>query len=157
MAAEQKSSWNGDLTNIAYKKNVPLEPRQILEVYASAPLSPRCDYPEERISAMYRSSNLILSAWDGDKLIGVARSLTDYAYCTYCSDLAIRKEYQKGGIGKELLRRTKEAAGDASNLLLLAADEAMGYYPKIGFEKVDNAFLVKRKEWFVNLRIRSLL
>jgi predicted N-acetyltransferase YhbS len=95
---------------------------------------------------MYAGSNLIVSAWDGDKLVGLARSVTDFCYSCYLSDLAVRKEYQHQGIGKELVRLTKETIGDESMLLLLAAPSAMDYYPKIGMEKMDNAFMIKRSK-----------
>ncbi|OQV20461.1 hypothetical protein BV898_05506 [Hypsibius exemplaris] len=118
---------------------------EVLEVYRSAPLSDRAEYPEERLATMFKNANIVITAWDGDRLIGVARSVADLGYCCYVSDLAVRKEYQNGGVGKELLRLTKEAAGDQSNMVLLSADEAMNYYPKIGMKKIENGFIVKRK------------
>jgi len=79
-------------------------------------------------------------------LVGVARSVTDFAYCCYLSDLAVDRAYQGQGIGKELMRRTKEAAGgDKVSLLLLSAPDAMSYYPKAGLEKFDNCFGIHRK------------
>ena len=94
---------------------------------------------------MFANSNLTISAWDGEKLVGVSRALTDFSFCCYLSDLAVRKEYQKLGIGKELIRITKENIGESVMLLLLSAPAAMDYYPKVGFEKIDNAFEIKRK------------
>jgi len=85
-----------------------------------------------------------LTAWDGDMLIGFARSLTDYGFCCYMSDLAVRAEYQRHGIGKELIRRTKQHVGDQCMLLLLSAPEAMAYYPHVGFAKVENGWIIAR-------------
>jgi N-acetylglutamate synthase-like GNAT family acetyltransferase len=85
-----------------------------------------------------------VTAWDKDKLVGIARSLTDFSYCCYLSDLAVRKDYQKGGIGKKLIALTKEYIGDHAMLLLLSAQTAMDYYPKVGFQKVENGFIIKR-------------
>jgi predicted N-acetyltransferase YhbS len=90
------------------------------------------DQPE-RIALMLQNANLVVSAWDGTKLVGLARSLSDFAYCTYLSDLAVDVAYQRRGIGKELMRRTQEAGGLAT-LLLFAAPAAVHYYPHVGFE-----------------------
>ncbi|HYD81708.1 MAG TPA: GNAT family N-acetyltransferase [Paucimonas sp.] len=99
----------------------------------------------ERMGKMLKHGNLLITAWDGDVLVGVARSLTDFCFCCYLSDLAVDREYQRGGIGAALIQRTREAIGESANLLLLAAPEAMGYYPKVGFDAVDNGWIIKRK------------
>lgn len=76
----------------------------------------------------------------------MARSLTDFSYCCYLSDLAIHPDYQKHGIGKKLIDLTQEKIGEHCMLLLLSVPTAMEYYPKIGFEKVENGFIIKRKK-----------
>jgi ribosomal protein S18 acetylase RimI-like enzyme len=95
---------------------------------------------------MFANSNLTITAWDKDKLVGISRSVTDFSFCCYLSDLAVRKEYQKMGIGKKLIAITRENIGESVMLLLLSAPPAMEYYPKIGFEKVTNGFIIKRKK-----------
>jgi predicted N-acetyltransferase YhbS len=95
---------------------------------------------------MYDNSNLFVTAWDGDLLVGVARSLTDFCYCCYLSDLAIREEYKKAGIGKKLVQLTREAISEESMLLLLSAPAAMDYYPKIGMDEVKNGFIIPRNK-----------
>lgn len=130
--------------NIQYKTGLIPTTAEIIEVYNSSGLNRPTDDPR-RIAGMYANSNLIVTAWDGDLLVGVSRALTDFHYCCYLSDLAIRKEYQKQGVGQELVRLTKEAIGPLSMLLLLAAPSAMEYYPKIGMDKLDNAFMIKRE------------
>lgn len=117
---------------------------EIIDIYNSSGLRRPTDDPQ-RIGDMYRHSNLIVTAWDGDLLVGVSRALTDFHYCCYLSDLAIRKEYQKQGIGRRLVQLTKEAIGPRCMLLLLSAPAAMDYYPKIGMDKVDNGFIIKRE------------
>lgn len=130
---------------ITYKTGIMPTTAEIIEVYNSSGIN-RPTTDTERIAAMYKNSNCILTAWDGPKLVGLSRALTDFVYCCYLSDLAVRKEYQKQGIGKELVRRTKEAIGSQCMLLLLAAPAAMEYYPKIGMDKQDNAFMIKREQ-----------
>jgi N-acetylglutamate synthase-like GNAT family acetyltransferase len=128
---------------IAYKLDTIPDTGIIIELYNSSGIN-RPTTDKERITKMYSNSNLIVTAWDKDKLVGISRSLTDFCYCCYLSDLAVRKEYQKYGIGKKLISLTKENIGDQVMLLLLSAKTAMDYYPKVGFQKVDNGFIIKR-------------
>lgn len=131
--------------DVDYKIGVIPAAEEIIEVYKSAGLNrPVSDV--ERILKMYEHSNLVVSAWMGDKLIGVARSLTDYCYCCYLSDLAVAEEYKQMGIGKKLIDLTKEEIGDKVTLILLSAPGAMQYYPKIGFETIHNGFIINRKQ-----------
>ncbi len=118
--------------------------QEIIEIYDTAVLKRPTD-DADRIARMYKNSSLVIAAWHEEKLVGVARSLTDFSYCCYLSDLAIHPEYQKHGIGKKLIELTQEKIGDECMLLLLSVPTAMEYYPKVGFEKVENGFIIKRK------------
>lgn len=129
---------------IQFKINASLRVEDVIEVFKSSEIN-RPVEDLNRIDQMLKNSNLIISAWDGIELIGIARSVTDYNYCCYLSDLAVRKEYQKSGIGKTLIELTQQTIGDQTMLLLLSAAPAMEYYPKVGFEKVENGFIIKRK------------
>ena len=129
--------------NITYKTGTIPSAQQIIELYDSAGLK-RPTHDAARIERMYQNSNLVVSAWDGEKLVGVSRALTDFCYSCYLSDLAVTKDYQKEGIGKKLVEKTKEAIGDETMLLLLSAPTAMEYYPKIGMETVHNGFIIHR-------------
>lgn len=128
---------------ITYKINTTPDTEAIIELCNSSGIS-RPTTDRERIAKMYAHSNLIVTAWHNELLVGISRSLTDFCYCCYLSDLAVRKEYQKHGIGKKLIAITKENIGDQVMLLLLSAPSAIDYYPKIGFQKVDNGFIIKR-------------
>jgi N-acetylglutamate synthase-like GNAT family acetyltransferase len=130
---------------ITYKTDHMPATQAIIDVYDSAGLNRPTD-DAERIALMYKNSNLVVTAWDGDLLVGIARSLTDFCYCCYLADLAIRKEYQKGGIGNELVMLTKQVISSQSMLLLLAAPSAMEYYPKIGMNTVNNGFIISREK-----------
>lgn len=128
---------------ITYKFNIIPSTEVIITLYDNAGLNrPTADF--DRIAKMYANSNLIVTAWDKDKLVGISRSLTDFCYCCYLSDLAVRQEYKYSGIGKKLVELTKEKVSENSMLLLLAAPSAIEYYPKIGMEKVENGFIIKR-------------
>lgn len=129
---------------IEYRENQPLEPGEIARLFEAAGISrPTKDIP--RIAQMFANANIVISAWDGARLIGVSRALTDYSYCCYLSDLAVDVAYQKHGIGRELIRRTQSIIGEQVSLILMSAPGAMAYYPKVGFALADNAYVIRRK------------
>jgi ribosomal protein S18 acetylase RimI-like enzyme len=94
------------------------------------------------IDAMLEHANLIYTAWDSERLIGIARSLTDFVYCCYLSDLAVDLAYQRQGIGRELIRLTQQRLGPRCKLILLAAPKAVDYYRRIGFSRHPSAWLI---------------
>ncbi|MDF2691574.1 MAG: family acetyltransferase [Gammaproteobacteria bacterium] len=99
----------------------------------------------EVMDKMVGNASLIVLAKDNEKIVGVARALTDYAYVCYLSCLAIDKAYQGKGIGKELISKVKEAIGQASSLVLLSAPGVEEYYLDLGFNRIDNGFIMPRK------------
>lgn len=100
---------------------------------------------DDTLKKMVEMGNFIITARHKGKLIGVSRSLTDFSFCTYLSDLAVDVSYQKKGIGKELIRRTKMEAPEAK-LILLAAPEAISYYPKIGMAQYEHCYFLDKIE-----------
>jgi GNAT superfamily N-acetyltransferase len=131
--------------DITYRLDITPATEVIIAVYDSSGIN-RPTYDKERIAKMYANSNLVVTAWDKNILIGISRSLTDFCFCCYLSDLAVRKEYQKLGIGKKLISLTKEKIGEQCMLLLLSAPTAMEYYPNVGFGKVNNGFIINRSK-----------
>ena len=119
---------------------------QVIDLYDNAGL-PRPTDDKERIQKMYDNSNLIVTAWDNDLLIGVARSITDWVWACYLSDLAVRENYKSKGIGRKLINLTQEKIGDQSMILLLSVPTAMEYYPKVGFKKQESSFIIERANW----------
>jgi len=128
---------------INYKFDITPSAEQVIELYDNAGL-PRPTHDRERIQKMYENSNLIVTAWDGDFLVGVSRSITDWVWSCYLADLAVRQDYQKLNIGKTLIELTKEKVGDQSMVLLLSVPTAMEYYPKVGFVRQESSFIMKR-------------
>lgn len=98
-----------------------------------------------RIQKMLDHADLVVTAWDGERLVGIARALTDWCYCCYLSDLAVDQEYQRAGIGSALLYEVQKAIGDSVTLVLISAQEAAAFYDRIGLERTDRAFLVRRR------------
>jgi predicted N-acetyltransferase YhbS len=94
------------------------------------------------VKAMLRHADLICTAWDGPKLVGIARSVTDFEYCCYLSDLAVDVAYQRRGIGRELVRHTRSKLGKRAMIILLAAPNARDYYPRIGFDAHQSAWIL---------------
>ena len=95
------------------------------------------------MAAMLKNANLVVTAWDGDLLVGLSRALSDFSYATYLSDLAVHVSHQRSGIRKELIRQTQLAAGPQSRIILLAAPAAVDYYPHIGFVQHPSAWILK--------------
>ena len=89
---------------------------------------------------MVANANLVVTAWDGDILVGIARSVTDFCYTTYLADLAVRASHQRQGIGRELIRRTQDACTPETRLVLLSAPKAVDYYPRVGFTRHEQCW-----------------
>lgn len=131
---------------ITYQIEKDLTAEEYIEVLNKSTLGERRPVDEpERILKMIEHSTLIITARKNKILIGVARSLTDYLYCTYLSDLAVDQAYQKQGIGKELIRLTKLETPRAK-LILLSAPKAVDYYPKIGMKLWEQCYVLDNVE-----------
>jgi GNAT superfamily N-acetyltransferase len=128
---------------ISYVEAPAVSAAELAALFRSSGINrPVDDLP--RLEKMLAHANLVIGAYMDGRLVGIARALTDFSYCCYLSDLAVAKEHQHGGIGRELIRRVKQRVGDESMLLLLSAPAAMAYYPKVGLEKVENGWIIKR-------------
>jgi GNAT superfamily N-acetyltransferase len=130
---------------VIYKDDILPAAKDIIALYNNAGL-PRPTGDEARIKKMYDNSNLIVTAWDGGTLAGVARCITDWCWSCYLSDLAVAPGYQKEGIGRKLIECTRHKLGEEVMILLLSVPEAMTYYPKVGFTKEDRAFAILRNK-----------
>ena len=130
---------------ITYRSDIKPTAAMISELYRAALLN-RPVESLERIQRMYEGSNLILSAWHGDKLVGILRGWTDGAYDGYVSDLAVDPDYQKSGIGKVLLDQARSTAGCEVQFILRASKIAVEYYEHIGWQKVENGWFCARSD-----------
>ena len=98
------------------------------------------------VQSMFEHANLVVSAWDEGLLVGIARTMTDFAYVGYLADLLVRESHQRRGIGVELIAKTREKMGPLSMLILLAAPAAINYYPSIGFTRHESAWILRASE-----------
>jgi len=132
--------------DVAYSLEPDLQPDEFTDVLVRSTLGERrpIDRPDV-IRAMLRHADLIATARVEGRLVGVSRAITDFSYCTYLSDLAVDEAFQRRGIGRELIRRTHEAAGLHTSLILLSAPKAQTYYPHIGMQRHDSCWYIRRK------------
>lgn len=131
---------------ITYRVGNDLDIDRVIELYNSCSLGVRRPTGDrERMRLMVANANLVITAWDGELMVGISRSLTDFAYATYLSDLAVRESYQKLGIGKELIART-QAEGGRATVILLSAPAAVEYYPRIGMRHHPSAWMLGADE-----------
>lgn len=128
---------------VTYRSDIVPEMEQIIELYNVTEM-PRPIKDEARLQVMFQNSDLVITAWENDKLVGICRSITDWVWCCYLSDLAVNPDYKKSGIGRTLIEKTKEMVGDQSMILLLSVPTAMEYYPKVGFRKENRSFIINR-------------
>jgi predicted N-acetyltransferase YhbS len=131
------------MLTLTYHDDRPLSVETFADILRRSTLGERrpVDDPR-RLEQMLRHANLLCTAWDGDKLIGVARALTDFAYCCYLSDLAVDTAYQRHGVGTELIRLLQSRLEPAAKIILLSAPKARSYYPHLGFEPHPSAWTV---------------
>lgn len=130
---------------IVYKVNFNISVEQAIDLYRRSTLGERRPVDNSEIfKMMLENANLIITAWDDNKLIGISRTLTDFGYVAYLADLAVDELYQKKGIGKKLVELTEENIGPSAFITLLAAPKASEYYSKIGFEQHPRAWIKKK-------------
>ncbi|MHB1423296.1 MAG: GNAT family N-acetyltransferase [Gemmataceae bacterium] len=134
------------MPTVAYHLEPDLNPREFIDLLARSTLAERRPVSElTTMRDMLKNASVIATARINGLLVGVSRAITDFAYCTYLSDLAVDAKHQRQGIGKELIRRTHEAAGLHTTLILLAAPKAQTYYPHVGLTKHESCWIISRQ------------
>lgn len=129
--------------SILYARDRKITREQFVDILVRSTLGERRPIDDDAcVDAMLANANLTITAWDGDRLVGIARSVTDFSYCCYLSDLAVDASLQRSGVGRELIRLTQAALGPKAKLILLSAPKAVEYYPRVGFVRHDNAFMI---------------
>ncbi|MGE5465608.1 MAG: GNAT family N-acetyltransferase [Methanocella sp.] len=130
---------------LEYKVNAPMTADQFIDVLERSTLAARRPvHDRTAVEAMVRYGNLCITAWHGGTLVGVARSLTDFHYVCYMSDLAVDRAWQRSGVGRKLIALTQRELGPGCKIRLLAAPAAVDYYPKIGFAHNPNCWELER-------------
>jgi len=130
--------------NIEYRDNAQITVEVAIDLYKRSTLGERrpVDRPEI-FEGMLENASLTISAWHGDGIVGISRTLTDFTYVAYLADLAVDIDFQRQGIGKQLIEETKRRLGRECMIVLLAAPKANDYYPKLGFQHNPRAWMLK--------------
>ncbi len=133
--------------NCHYSIEPDLSPDEFIDVLRRSTLAERRPVDDvATIAGMLANADIVVAVRDdAGLLIGVSRAITDFHYCTYLSDLAVDRSFQRQGIGRELIRRTHEAAGLKTRLILLSAPAASTYYPHIGMRPHDSCWMIDPK------------
>ena len=130
---------------IEYEINPNITETEFIDVLINSTLAKRRPTDDlETIKGMIKNADILITAKKDDKIIGVARAVTDFNYCCYLSDLAVDTAYQKMGIGKGLISKVEEQLKDTCKIILLSAPDASNYYPKIGFVQHNSAWILTK-------------
>jgi len=122
-----------------------LRPEEFIDLLTRSTLAERRPIDEvETVRGMLVHADVIVTARAGGLLVGISRAITDFHFCTYLSDLAVDQDWQRRGIGRELIKRTHEAAGINTTLILLSAPNARTYYPHVGLLAHDSCWMIPR-------------
>lgn len=129
---------------IEYRDDALISVEVAIDLYRRSTLGERrpVDRPDI-FEGMLNNSNLIISAWHGNRLVGISRSMTDFTYVAYLADLAVDADYQRQGIGEQLIQETKRRLGRECMIVLLSAPKANDYYPRLGFEHNPRAWVLR--------------
>ena len=132
---------------VEYKINEDISVEQFVDLLKRTTLGERRPIDDnECMQGMISNSNLVITAWVGSDLVGISRSVTDFHFCCYLSDLAVDSAFQKMGIGKQLQIKTQAQLGPKCKILLLAAPAAKLYYEHIGFTYNERCWTLSREQ-----------
>lgn len=133
--------------DIKYETNSEISVLQFVELLQNCALGERRPLDDsECLAGMLANSNLTVSAWASGQLVGIARSMTDFHYACYLSDLAVHQNYQRLGIGKQLQRLTQQQLGPLCKLILVAAPDADTYYGHVGYSSNPRCWVLDREQ-----------
>jgi GNAT superfamily N-acetyltransferase len=130
--------------HIDYRDDAPISVEQAIDLYERSTLGERRPVDRPDIFAgMLANASLTVTAWAGDRLVGISRTLTDFTYVAYLADLAVDQDFQRQGIGRGLIEETRKRLEPECMIVLLAAPKANEYYPKLGFEHNPRAWMLR--------------
>ena len=118
--------------SIEYKKTKDFDKRTLQELFLSVGWSSG-NYPDQ-LQVAIRNSDTVISAWDGDRLVGLINALSDGVMTAYFHYLLVRPEYQAQGIGKQLILSAVDIYKTFARKVLIAYDKEVPFYEKCGFE-----------------------
>lgn len=126
-----------------YRTGVRPAAAALAELFRAAQLNRPLD-DLARIERMYAASNVVLSAWSSERLVGVLRGWTDEAFDGYICDLAVHPDFQGQGIGRQLLDMARSERPRVQ-FILRASAIARDYYEHIGWKRIENGWFWPRE------------
>ncbi|WEX07865.1 GNAT family N-acetyltransferase [Chelativorans sp. AA-79] len=134
--------------HVIYAREQELEVAEFRRVLVESGLGAMRPVDDEaRLKTMLEQAGLIITArldQPGKPLVGVARGVTDSAWCCYVSELAVAASAQGLGIGKGLLEEARRQIGPRVALFLVSVPDAVRFYERIGMDRITEAFWFKR-------------
>jgi ribosomal protein S18 acetylase RimI-like enzyme len=135
------------MTEIQYRTDLQVDVAAFKDILERSGLAARRPVGDAvRLARMLGAYNLVVTAWAGDVLVGIATCWTDYAHSAYLADLAVAADCQHGGVGRKLVELARATVGPQVTLLLLSAPGAVGFYPRIGMERFQDCFIFRRSQ-----------
>lgn len=125
---------------VTYSHGPPPEPAQLLRLFHQAPWAKHRSLGDAR--AMLHNTDVTLSAWDGERLVGFGRVLTDFVYRATIWDVIVDKAYQRQGIGKEIVTRILNHPRLNRVELFWLCTRRPGFYEKLGFTSKEQTGMV---------------
>lgn len=125
------------MSEIKYKEIHEFTKEDLQDLFLSVEWSSG-HFPDKLQIAM-RNFETVISAWDGDKLVGMICAMDDGIMTAYIHYLLVRPDFQDKGIGRKLVSRVKEIYDDYLRIVVVGYDDEVHFYEKCGFEKADDA------------------
>jgi GNAT superfamily N-acetyltransferase len=138
------------MTTIIYAREEALPVEDYIDVVGNSTLGPTRPLADrERVAAMLRAADLIVTARLGGRCVGLARCLTDFAWVAYCGDLAVHNDFQGRGIGTGLLQKVRDEIGPDCGMALVSMPESTAFYDRVGpavdLHPIGDTYWMKRR------------
>lgn len=135
------------MTDIVYAEEPGLSVDDYVAVLAETTMRTKRPLANRaRIGEMLAGANFIVTARQGEDIVGLARCITDHAWVCYCAELAVKESAQGLGIGAGIIRTINELLGPRIGLALFSEPEALGFYERAGLTRLDNGFFRTRAD-----------
>lgn len=123
---------------ITYRENTPIQIETLTNLYQSVGWTAYTDHPEI-MQKLLPGALSYISAWDGEKLVGLIRTIGDGCYILYIQDILIHPDYQRKGIGTTLIQQMLEQAKDMRQIILSTdnTEKTISFYRSVGFVPME--------------------
>lgn len=123
------------MTDYVYRFTNTYAMSELLRLFAQVEWAAK--HTPDGIQAMLDNTRVCLGVWDGERLIGFARAVTDDVYRAFVEDVIVDEAYRGQGIGLEIMRRLMERLAHVEEVVLACGDHLIPFYERFGFERFD--------------------